>query len=65
MSCSMVPRSHSRAMQSDVRSAAITIMITAMRPGTMKFRDLSSGLYQTRERVSMSGFRAIPLMRRP
>ena len=55
MSCSMVPRSHSRATVSDVRRAAITTMITAMRPGMMKFLDLSSGLYQTLTRGSMAG----------
>ena len=35
MSCSIVPRSHSRAKVSEVSMAAMTIMITAIRPGTM------------------------------
>jgi len=35
MSCSMVPLSHSRATVREVRSAAITDMITAIRPGMM------------------------------
>ena len=47
-SCSIVPFSHSRAMVSEVSSAAMIIMITAIRPGTMKFRDTRSVLYQTR-----------------
>ena len=35
MSCSMVPVSHSLAMVSDVSSAAMSMMMTAMSPGTM------------------------------
>ena len=35
ISCSIVPRSHSRATVSEVSIAAMTIMITAIRPGTM------------------------------
>jgi len=31
--CSMVPLSHSRAMESDVRMAAMIIITTAIRPG--------------------------------
>lgn len=34
-SCSMVPISHSRAMVSEVSIAAMMLMITAIRPGTM------------------------------
>ncbi len=47
-SCSMVPRSHSRAMVSEVSMAAMIIMITATSPGTIMFRLVSSSLYQTR-----------------
>jgi len=36
----------------EVSSAAITIMMTAISPGTMKFFDSSSSLNQTRERTS-------------
>ena len=57
MSCSIVPRSHSLATVRDVSSAAITIMITAIRPGMMKFLLSSSGLYQTRTRASTAGSR--------
>lgn len=35
ISCSMVPDSHSRAMVSEVRRAAMTIMMTGIRPGKM------------------------------
>jgi hypothetical protein len=34
-SCSIVPCSHSRATVKDVSMAAITIMMTEIRPGTM------------------------------
>ncbi len=52
MSCSMLPVSHSRATVSEVSSAAMSIMITAMRPGTMKIRDSMSVLNQARNRRS-------------
>ena len=48
MSCSMVPRSHSRAIVPEVRMAARIDMMTAIRPGTIKFFDSKSGLNQTR-----------------
>jgi len=35
MSCSMVPVSHSRATVSEVSRAAMSMTMTAMRPGTM------------------------------
>ena len=35
INCSIVPISHSRAMVSEVSSAAMIIRITAMSPGTM------------------------------
>ena len=44
----MVPFSHSRAIVSELKLPAMIIMITAINPGTMKFRDTMSGLYQTR-----------------
>ncbi len=47
-SCSMVPFSHSRATVSEPRFAAMIITITAISPGTMKFCESRSGLYQTR-----------------
>ena len=39
---------HSRAIVSDVSSAAMIMVITPIRPGTMKLRDTRSVLYQTR-----------------
>ena len=51
----MVPRSHSRAMVSDVSIAAMIIMITATRPGTIMLRLSSSSLYQTRESAWSGG----------
>ncbi len=47
-SASMVPRSHSRATTSAVRSEPIIIRISAIEPGTRKRRLSSSGLNQTR-----------------
>ena len=44
----MVPFSHSRAMVSEPRFAAMIITITTISPGTMKFPESRSGLYQTR-----------------
>ena len=52
ISCSIVPRSHSLATVSDVKSAAMIIMIIAMSPGTMKFFDSKSWLNHTRGRKS-------------
>jgi hypothetical protein len=48
-SCSIVPRSHSRAIVSEVSMAATIIMITATSPGTIMSRLSSSSLYQTRD----------------
>jgi hypothetical protein len=42
--CSIVPVSHSRAIVSDVSIDAMIIRITAISPGTMKFRLISSSL---------------------
>jgi hypothetical protein len=64
MSCSIVPRSHSRAMVSEVSSAAIRPMITAMMPGTMKLRLSRSALNHTRVRRSRAGAGATPVIRR-
>jgi hypothetical protein len=44
----MVPRSHSRAMVSEVSRPAMIIMMTATRPGTIMLRLASSSLYQMR-----------------
>ncbi len=55
MSCSMDPRSHSRAIVPEVRMAARMAMMMAIRPGTMKFFDSRSGLNQMRMRGSMGG----------
>ena len=60
MSCSIVPRSHSRATVNEVSIAAMTIMITAIRPGTMKFFDSRSALNQTRGRTSSGDSTARP-----
>jgi hypothetical protein len=60
MSCSIVPVSHSLATVREVRRAAITIMMTAIRPGTMEFFDSMSALNQTRERTSR-GSRRVPI----
>ncbi len=56
MSCSIVPRSHSRAIVSEVRRPAMTIMMTAINPGMMKFLLSSSGLNQTRTWTSSGIF---------
>ena len=42
----MVPRSHSRAMTSEVSRAPMMVMMTAMDPGTMKLRLIAAGLNQ-------------------
>src|SRR3989304_3205922 len=47
-SCSMVPRSHSRAIVSEDSIAATTIITTAISPGTIMLLLFSSSLYQTR-----------------
>ena len=47
-SCSIVPRSHSRAMVSDESSAPTSAMTSATTPGMMKFRLSRSSLYQVR-----------------
>src|SRR5215469_1123886 len=48
ISCSIVPRSHSRAMVSEVRKAPITDMTRASTPGTMNALLSRSSLYQVR-----------------
>ena len=48
ISCSMVPRSHSRAMVSDVRKAPMTDITSASTPGTMKALLSRSSLNQVR-----------------
>ena len=64
MSCSMVPVSHSRAMQSEVRMAAMIIITTAISPGKMKLRETMSVLNQTRGFSSSEGTRgSIPARR--
>ena len=60
-SCSMVPRSHSRAMVSEVRSAERIIMIVAMRPGTIILLLLRSSLYHTREATTIGTGSGCPL----
>ena len=45
----MVPRSHSRAMVSEVSCAPTSAMMTATTPGMMKFRLSRSSLNQTRD----------------
>src|ERR1700751_3569373 len=46
ISCSIVPRSHSRAMVSDVRKAPMTDMTSARTPGMMNALLSRSSLYQ-------------------
>ena len=48
MSCSIVPRSHSRAMVSEVRNAPMTDMTSASTPGMMKALLSRFSLYQVR-----------------
>ena len=48
ISCSMVPRSHSRAMVSEVRKAPITDITSARTPGTMNALLSRSSLNQVR-----------------
>ncbi len=47
-SCSIVPRSHSLAIVSEVSIAAMIDIITAIRPGTIMLRLSSVSLYQMR-----------------
>ena len=47
-SCSIVPRSHSRATVRAVSMAEMIIMITATSPGTIMFELRSDSLYHTR-----------------
>ena len=47
----MVPRSHSRAMVSEVSIAAMIIMITATSPGTIMLRLVICSLNHTRVRT--------------
>ena len=63
ISCSIVPRSHSRATVNEVISAAMTIINTPIRPGMMKFRDSMSSLNHTRGRTSSGCCRAGPPLR--
>jgi len=53
---SMVPFSYSRAMTREVSMAPTIMMMTAMMPGTMKFRLSRSSLNQTRTRPSTGGW---------
>ena len=46
--CSIVPRSFSRTIDSAVETTAVIIEINAISPGTRKTVLRSSGLYQTR-----------------
>ena len=48
INCSMVPRSHSRAMVSEVRNAPMTDITSARTPGMMKALLSRSSLYQVR-----------------
>ena len=57
----IVPFSHSRAMVNDVSIAAMIMRITAINPGTMKFRETRSVLYQTRMRGSMGAWTTLPV----
>ena len=55
----MVPRSHSRAMVRAVSMAAMIIMITATRPGTIMSALSSASLYQTRLCTPIGMVRAV------
>ena len=63
INCSIVPRSHSRAMVIEVSSARTVAMIIAIRPGIRKFFERKSVLYQTRGRASINGVSRIPASR--
>ena len=62
-SCSIVPRSHSRAMVRAVSSAAMMDMMIAISPGTIIVRLSRSGLYQTRDSARTGGGRRRPSSR--
>ena len=53
ISCSMVPRSHSRAMVSEVRNAPMTDMTNASTPGMMNALLSRFSLYQVRVSTPM------------
>ena len=55
--CSIVPLSFSRTMDSAVEITAVIIEMNAIRPGTRKTVLRSSGLYQTRGSTAMSDAR--------
>ena len=54
-SCSMVPRSHSRAMVNDVRKEPITAIMMATTPGTMLAVLSRSSLNQVRVSTAKGG----------
>jgi len=54
-SCSMLPRSHSRAIVNEVSIAEMIIITTATSPGTMVTRLSRSSSYQTRTRADPMG----------
>ena len=56
MSCSIVPRSHSRATVSDVSNTPTTAITIAATPGTMKFLLSRSSLNQVRASTDITGF---------
>ena len=56
MSCSIVPRSHSRATVSDVSNTPTTAITIAATPGTMKFLLSRSSLNQVRASTDSTGF---------
>ena len=53
INCSMEPRSHSRAMVSEVRNAPMTDMTSARTPGMIKALLSRSSLYQVRVAMLM------------
>ncbi len=55
MSCSIVPRSHSRAIVSEVRKVPITAITSATTPGTIKLRLSRSSLNQVRASTFSTG----------
>ena len=58
--CSQVPRSFSRTIDSEVDTTALIMTMKPMRPGTRNRVLWSSGLYQMRGSTTMGGATARP-----
>ena len=61
--CSQVPRSFSRTIDSDVETTALIMTMKPMRPGTRNSVLWSSGLYQIRGSTAMGGSEVVAITR--